>query len=132
VTDYYHRSFFFATQPAHAQQNDVSLEVTPFKGILALIVHDRKLFCSFPSTLSDQLPFLQHYPISPQNKSATLRVNHQVMLWEFYRQKNPRDAQRDGFSAKRPLKTGRKDGTLEIIHACSAMWALCIEGNDHE
>src|SRR5207248_2448255 len=41
--------------PPHAQQNDVGLEVTPFEGILALVAHNGNLFCSFPSTLADQL-----------------------------------------------------------------------------
>jgi hypothetical protein len=40
-----------AEVPADTEQNDVSLEVTPFEGILALTAHDGDLFRSFLPTL---------------------------------------------------------------------------------
>jgi hypothetical protein len=47
--------------PAHTQQNDLCLEVTPFEQIRVVAAHEGNLFRSFLLTLADQLPFLQHY-----------------------------------------------------------------------
>jgi hypothetical protein len=49
--------------PAYAQKNNIGLKVTPFKGMWALSAHDVDLFGSFLSTVADQFPFLQHYPL---------------------------------------------------------------------
>jgi hypothetical protein len=46
--------------PAHTEQNEVGLEMTPFKRILAVMAHEGDLFRSFLSTVPDQHPFLQH------------------------------------------------------------------------
>ena len=40
--------------PAHTQENDISLEVAPFEGVLAVIAHEGDLFRSFLSTGADQ------------------------------------------------------------------------------
>jgi hypothetical protein len=41
--------------PANTQENDVRLEVTPLKRILAVMAHEGDFFRSFLSTLADQL-----------------------------------------------------------------------------
>src|SRR5690242_3684304 len=41
--------------PAHAQQNEVRLKVTPFEGMLVVVAHDEDLSHSFLPTVADQL-----------------------------------------------------------------------------
>jgi hypothetical protein len=49
--------------PAYTQQNDISLEVTPFERMLVVIAHEGDRFRSFLFTVSNQLSFLQHYRV---------------------------------------------------------------------